>query len=123
MPRIPSFGESELDYIRGALSERFKVAVEIHLADAELRLHADRDTLTECPAAFWQARGCSFVLFKTGDGKYRCQFFYQPTEQSGTGHAAYDDLPRAVMALLQVQADHERELEGVSSGSTGANLK
>lgn len=123
MPKIPSFGESELDYIRSALSERFKEAVEIHLADAELRLHSDHETLTECPAVFWQARGCSFVLFRTGDEEYRCQFFYEPAEQFGTGHTAYDDLPRAVMALLQVQADHERESEGVSSGSTGANLK
>ena len=119
MPKIPDFGQSELDYI----DERFKEPVEIHLADAQLRLAENNDTLTECPTVFWQARGCSFVLFKTGEEQYRCQFFYEPAEQFGAGHTSYDDLPRAVVALLQGQADHEREREGVSSGSTGANLK
>ena len=34
----------------------------------------------------WQADGgCHFVIFKTGERAYRCQFFYKPDKQMGTG--------------------------------------
>jgi len=54
----------------------------------------------------WQADGgCHFVIFKTGERAYRCQFFYKPDKQMGTGVSEYDDLAECAVALLQAQAD------------------
>ena len=119
---IPDFTDSELDTVRELSSQRFRNDVEIHLADAELRLDKDSPNLTECPTLFFKERDCSFAIFKTGMLEYRCQFFYDPTDQFGTGHTHYNDLTRCVAALLQTQSDHERESRGVASGSTGGTL-
>ncbi len=122
MRAIPDFTEGELDTIRALTEQRFREAVELHLADAEVRLDKHTDALTDCPTVYWQSRGCNFVVFKTGEHEYRCQFFYNPMEQYGTGHERYEDLAQCVSALLQVQSDHEREQHGVSSGATGQDI-
>jgi hypothetical protein len=46
------------------------------------------------------------VVVKTGDRRYRCQFFYRIHQMYGTGIEEYDDLTECVVTLLQVQADH-----------------
>lgn len=119
---ISDFTEAELDTVQELSKQRFREEIEIHLADAELRLDKDSSDLTECPTLFFKERDCSFAIFKTGMLEYRCQFFYDPTDQFGTGHTYYNDLTECVAALLQTQADHERESRGVISGSTGENL-
>lgn len=122
MPLIPDFSDSDLDIIRDHVGARFQDQAELHLADAELRLDKNSDQLTECPTVYWQARDCSFVVFRTGLNEFRCQFFYDPSNQFATGHEQYDDLSTCVSALLQVQSDHERERQGVTSGVTGKEL-
>ena len=119
---IPDFSEMESTTVRTLLQQRFNKVVEIHIADAELRLDKASDELTECPTLFFQERGCSFVIFKTGFNQFRCQFFYDPADQFGTGRTFYNDLTECVAALLQTQSDHERERQGVVSGATGADL-
>lgn len=119
---IPDFTDSELDTVQTLAKQRFRKDVELHPADAELRLENDSAELTECPTLFFSERGCNFAIFKTGYSMYRCQFFYEPSEQYGTGHTHYNDLTECVAALLQTQADHERETQGVTSGATGENL-
>lgn len=74
-----------------------------------------------CPTIYWSERGAHFVVFKVGEGRYRCQFFYSEAEQFGTGRDEYDDLESCVMTLLQVQSDHERQLALVSAGATRAD--
>jgi hypothetical protein len=123
MTEIPDFSDSDLWVIRGTLSERYEKDVAIELADAELKLHPMARTLTLCPAVFWSERGCNFVVVKVGDTEYRCQFFYRGHEQFGTGHEVYDNLGECVTDLLQVQADHEKEKAGISSGATGEQIK
>ncbi len=122
MSAIPEFTESELSSIREFLRQRFTETVEIQLADAELRLDANSNVVTECPTVFWKARDCNFVVFKSGSNEFRCQFFYNPSDQFGTGHSHYNSLDACVSALLQVQSDHEREKQGVTSGITGKDL-
>lgn len=123
MSVIPDFTDPELDVIKALLQLRFKETVDIHRADVELRLDPASGELTECPAVFWQARNCSFVVAKTASDDFRCQFFYEPTDQFGTGQGRYDDIGTCVSTLLQVQSDSEREREGVTSGSTGKDLQ
>ena len=122
MPHIPDHSDAELDTIRTLLKQRYKEHIEIHLADAEVRLTPDSDQLTECPTAYWYARECNFVIVKSGPSEYRCQFFYDPRDQFGTGHALYTRLEECAAALLQVQSDHEREREDVTSGTTGSEI-
>lgn len=120
---IPDFSEIELTTVRTLSQQRFKKEVDVHIADAELKLDENSSQLAERPTLFFQERGCNFVIFKTGFNEYRCQFFYDPTDQYGTGHKHYNDLTECVAALLQTQSDHERERQGISSGVTGKDLQ
>jgi len=111
---IPDFTETDRWVVDTTLKERYGKAIEVKQADVELRLsQADRE-LTLCPALFWAEREAGFVLAKTGDNRFRCQFYYSVREQYGTGREEYDDLAECVTALLKLQADHEAQRQGNS---------
>ncbi len=106
MDTIRDITETEEWIVRTTLKERYGRDVALQVAAAEIRLNpADRE-LTSCPVFVWEAEGCHFVLFKTGERRYRCQFFYRGYQQYGTGVYEYDDLTECAVSLLQVQADH-----------------
>ena len=109
MNAIPEFTDQELDIIKKTVAERFGEPKEIELADTEMRLDKSTTQLTSCPAAVWEARGCHFVIIKTGEKLYRNQFFYRGYQQYGTGIEEYDDIFNCTLTLLQVQADHEAQ--------------
>jgi hypothetical protein len=109
MASIPDFTDTELWSLRAVVNERYGKETELQLADADLRLDPDSTALTPCPTVFWSERGANFVIFKVGENRYRCQFFYSRREQFGTGHEIYDGLAECATTLLQVQADHERD--------------
>ncbi len=113
MAEIPDITETEHWILQTTLKERYGREVEIQLADAEIRLSpSDRD-LTSCPVIYWNdEEGCNFVIFKTGDRNYRCQFFYRGYQQYGTGVHDYDDLSECIVSLLQAQADYSAEERG-----------
>lgn len=106
MSGIPDFSDSELWIIKSTLEERYGEVPDIQLADTEMRLDRGRTELTPCPTAYWEVDNCHFVVVKTGDRRYRCQFFYRIHQMYGTGREDYDDLTECVVTLLQVQADH-----------------
>ena len=106
MSKIEDFTESELWIIKTTLEERYGEAIEPMLADTELRLNPYATELTPCPAAYWEHEGCHFIICKTGDSKYRCQFYYRVHQMYGTGVEEYDDLSEGTVSLLQVQADY-----------------
>ena len=109
MSNVPDINDSEFWIVDSTLRERYGRQIDIQLADSEIRLSlSDRET-TSCPALYWQANNCNFVIFKTGDNRYRCQFFYKPYKQMGTGIPEYDNLTECVVSLLQVQTDHMAE--------------
>jgi hypothetical protein len=117
MNTIEDFTENELWTIRTTLKERYGEPVEPQLADSELRLDPVDTTLTTCPAAYWEHGGCHFVVCKTGDKRYRSQFYYRGYEMFGTGIEEYDDLAECMVTLLQVQADHEAGLRNEERGT------
>ncbi|MDA8383300.1 MAG: hypothetical protein M0037_09615 [Betaproteobacteria bacterium] len=119
---IPDFSDAELWVINSALKERYGHAVEVQLADSELRLYPEDRELTVCPTVYWNERGAGFVLCKVAESRYRCYFFYSVREQFGTGRDDYDDLAECVTTLLRLQADHEQKRAGVTSGKTGRDL-
>ena len=121
---IPDFNSAERWVIESALKERYGHIVQIELADSELKLDPGAPVITVCPTVFWSERGCNFLIFKTGEERYRCQFFYSDEEEHyGTGRAEFDELAECVSLLLKLQADHEKERQGVQSGMTGGQIK
>lgn len=119
---VSDFTEAERDLVAELLLQRYSKPVLPELADSELKLDPASDELSTCPTLYWHQRGASFVLSKVADGRYRCQFFYADADQYGTGHDDYTDLRRCVLTLLRVQADHESQSAGLSSGATAADL-
>lgn len=112
MRETPDIKESESWVVRTTLRERYNEEIEPQIADAEIRLRpSDRDT-SSCPVWYWEKEGCHFVIFKTGDRNYRCQFFYKPYRQYGTGVFEYTDITECIVSLLQAQADHAAREQG-----------
>ena len=118
----PDFNSAERWVIESALKERYGRIVTIELADSDLRLDPEAPVLTTCPTVFWSERGCNFLIFKTGENRYRCQFFYSDEEQYGTGRAEYDDLAECVGLLLKLQADDEKQRQGIRTGMTSGQI-
>ena len=120
MTPIADFTDTELWIIRTTLKERYRSEVPLHLADTEITLTPDKAGLTSCPAVFWDHNKTSFVIIKVGERRYRCQFFGRNLEMFRPDKHEYDEVADCVVALLQVQADHERRgsqsLEGWSRG-------
>lgn len=112
MSKIPPFTDAERDVVTQAVRERYGKEVEVQPVDAEIRMYPDDRELTEVPGLYWAERGCQFIIFKVGEGRYRCQFFYSVREQYGTGRNEYDDILDCVVTLLRVQADHEVQRAG-----------
>jgi len=112
MSTIRDITETEEWIVKTTLKERYGRDIELDYADAEIRLDpGDRD-LTSCPVLAWEAEGCHFVIFKTGEKRYRCQFFFRGYQQYGTGVYEYDDLTECAVSLLQAQADHAARERG-----------
>ncbi len=112
MSPISDFTETERAVVEQTVRERYGKPVDVQVADAEIRMYPDDHALTEVPVLYWAERGCQFVIFKVGEGRYRNQFFYSVREQYGTGRDEYDDIGDCVVTLLRVQADHEAQRAG-----------
>jgi len=112
MAEIADFSDKEQWIVRTTLHERYGEAKELQLADSEIRLRPSDRELSNCPILYWEQDTCHFVIFKTGDGRYRCQFFYRVYQQLGTGVYEYDDITECVVSLLQGQADHDATERG-----------
>jgi hypothetical protein len=118
---VPEFTAAEQDLVAALVLQRYGKPVPIEPAESELQLDAG-DATTACPTLYWSGRGAHFVVCKVGAGRFRCQFFYTDADHYGTGRDEYDDLRSCALALLRVQADHEKLSAGVSSGATAADL-
>jgi len=117
MNQIADITESELWIIKTTLEQRYGEPVEPMLADTELRLNPYSNELSVCPATYWEKGGCHFVVCKTGDHNYRCQFYYRGHEMFSPDVEEFDDLSECMVTLLQVQADHAVR-EGSDTEST-----
>ena len=121
MAEIPDFNDADRWAVESALKERYGKRVAVEPADSEIRLDPGSKEVTVCPTLYWEGQGVEFVIFKIADDRYRSQFYYSMTEQYGTGRD-FDDLAECVVATLRLQADHEKDRAGASSGKTGADL-
>ncbi len=114
--RIPEFTARERNLVSQSLVERFGMPIPIQSIQAEIQLDLLQEDLTPCPSLTWQEGVCHFVVFKTGDSRFRCQFYYTDAEQFGTDCREYDNLGDCVIDLLQVQNKHETERKRVMRG-------
>lgn len=116
---MSEFTDAELVSIREMLLQRYRTPIEIHLADSETCIDTDQlaskdydhANTVSCPTVYWHARGANFVVLKIAPYRYRTQFFYTPHDQFNCGIEEYTDLDECVAAVLQIQADHERQRE------------
>ncbi|MGE0081184.1 MAG: hypothetical protein AB7U81_07800 [Thiohalomonadaceae bacterium] len=122
MKNIADFSPTERQLVSQTLFERYGRQVPLEDADAELALEPDSDELTTCPTLYWEERGAHFVVFKTGNSRFRAQFFYSEAQQFGTGKEEFDNLGDCLITLLQVQSDHERQMKGIRSGMTALDF-
>ena len=114
---VTEFSDEEIHSIRWGLDFRWRGQdIELHLADIEADLSEGVSAPLEYPAVFWRAADCNFVLFKTGNRRYRGKFFYEPGQQHGTRLAEFDDVKECLIALLQTQADHHSVRVGAFPG-------
>ena len=119
---VSNFTEQECELVAELLRQRYRQSMSPELADSELKLDPGSDELTSCPTLYWSVDGANFVVCKTAQERYRCQFFYADADQYGTGHTDYTDLRRCVLTWLRVQADHASQRKGLSNGTTAADL-
>ncbi|MGQ9862584.1 MAG: hypothetical protein ACUVSD_11320 [Thiobacillaceae bacterium] len=106
---IPGFSASDLALVQATLKERFGHDVEVQEVETEVRLSpADRE-LTLCPALFWKAEGCAFVVAKTGPAGYRAMFYYSVKDRYATAREEYDNLGDCIITLLKVQEEIGRK--------------
>lgn len=105
MPEIKDFTDSEKRILKTTPQERYGQTGPYDLGDAESRLAPSDRELSACPVAFRHKDGCNLDLFKAGDRRDRCQFFYRNHQQYGTGVREHDDPTKCVVSLLQTQAD------------------
>ena len=121
MKKPPDFTDADRWVVETALKERYGRQIAVELADSEIKLAPGSDEVTVCPTFYWEQGSVEFVIFKAADNQYRSQFYYSIPEQYGTGRD-FDDLAECVVTTLRLQADHEKDRAGVSSGKTGAEL-
>nr|VFK54744.1 MAG: hypothetical protein BECKTUN1418F_GA0071002_10536 [Candidatus Kentron sp. TUN]VFK55228.1 MAG: hypothetical protein BECKTUN1418D_GA0071000_10297 [Candidatus Kentron sp. TUN]VFK58665.1 MAG: hypothetical protein BECKTUN1418E_GA0071001_10506 [Candidatus Kentron sp. TUN] len=110
MTQAPDFTETEISIIQSAVNERYRKEIKLELADTECRLDPSTTVLTSCPTVFWREKETNFVVIKTAEKRYRCQFFGRDLDMYGTERTEYDDVTECAVGLLQTQADHERTL-------------
>jgi len=112
-PKIPAMTDAERWVLATTLRERYEHDIGYELAEVEARLRPSDRALTTSPAFVWQAPdGCTFVILKSGEREYRCQFYDKPYQQMGTGISHYDGLAECAVAILQAQADDMAERRG-----------
>jgi hypothetical protein len=119
---IPDFTNSERQLVSQTLAERYGKQTLVETADAELQLDPLSEHFTTCPTVYWAERGAHFVVFKVANKRFRAQFYYAEAEQFGVGKDEFDELGDCLITLLQVQSDHERQMQGVRSGMTAVDF-
>jgi hypothetical protein len=106
---IRPFSDRERKLIGQTLLERFGHAVALQPVDAELQLNLLKEEFAMCPSIAWTENGAHFIVFKTGDERFRSLFYFNEALLFGTGKDEFDNLGDCVVTLLQVQTDQDEQ--------------
>ncbi len=118
---INDFTDADCWVVETALKERYGKIVRAEPADSEIKLDPTTQDVTVCPTLYWEHNGVEFVIFKIGERCFRSQFYYSVIEQFGTGRD-FEDLAECVTTTLRLQADHEKDRRGATSGKSAEDL-
>lgn len=122
MASIPDFSDPEFELVAQTLFLRYGNAVPLERVEVELLLDPAATTLDVFPALFWTAHKTDFVICKTGDARFRTQFFRANGDPFGAGRDEFDDLGECITAVLRAAADDAARRSGIASGtSNGGN--
>lgn len=102
---IKPFSARERNLVSQTLLERYGHAMPFQPVDAELQLNLLKEEFAMCPSIMWKESGANFIVFKTGDERFRCLFYYNEATLFGTGKDEFDNLGDCVVTLLQVHTD------------------
>ena len=105
MEPIADFDNDDMVIIQTAVDTRYRRSTALNLADVEVQLEPSNPTLQNCPAVHWKENEANFIIIKTGDSRYRGQFFYNPNEIFAAERDEYHQLSECVDSLLKVEAD------------------
>jgi hypothetical protein len=123
MPRpIRPFTDRERSLVSQTLLERFGHAVPLQPVDAELQLNLLKEEFALCPSLTWTENSAHFIVFKTGDERFRSLFYFNEALLFGTGKDEFDNLGDCVITLLQVHADHEEQSRKTRNAMNSINF-
>jgi len=97
--KIPDFTASQTWTIESPFKERFK------------------ENMPPLSGLYRESENSHFVIFKSGQSKYRCPFFYPVHRQYGTGIEEYDEIKDCITSLPRVQFDYARNTQQESASS------
>lgn len=111
--------------VDAALKRRYGMQIEVQIVEVELRPTGAASDRRTYPSLYWEARCAAFVICKIGVDQWRPFFFYPgdpAAEQYGTAQPQFNDLLECVMAVLRLQADHEKIRHGIASGDSATDF-
>ena len=120
MSGISDFNDADRWVVETALKARYGKRLAVEPADSEIKLDPASGAITVCPTFYWEEQNVEFVIFKVAENCYRSQLYYSLSEQYGTGRD-FEDLAECVTTTLRLQADHDKDRAGATSGKTGAD--
>lgn len=120
---IRPFSDRERSLIGQTLLERFGHAVALQPVDAELQLNLLKEEFAMCPSIAWTESGAHFIVFKTGDERFRSLFYFNEALLFGTGKDEFDNLGDCVVTLLQVHADQEEQSRKVRNAMNSIDFE
>ena len=120
---IKPFSARERNLISQTLLERFGHAVALQPVDAELQLNLLKEEFALCPSIAWTENGAHFIVFKTGDERFRSLFYFNEALLFGTGKDEFDNLGDCVVTLLQVHTDQEEQSRKVRNAMNSIDFE
>lgn len=96
---ILDYTAAQFNSAQAIINQRYGEAISLHLADND-------DPINPCPALFWTARGCNFIVLKTAEAVFAARYFYKTDAQFSTVQQQFNTLEDCVSAVLQAQIDH-----------------
>lgn len=117
MTSIPDFTGAERWVVESTLKERYGTLPALDAGEAELQLDPGSETLTPCPALYWQAQGAGFALLKLGPSRFRGMFFYSVHDQYDLGDRDFEEIAECVSVLLKLQEEHAAHRADLAPGT------
>jgi hypothetical protein len=107
---VSGYTEEQYSSAQAIVDKRYGEHIELLLADSDGPIDVDSGEASSCPALFWTARECNFIVLRTDEEVFLARYFYNPNEQFSTLQEHFNTIEDCVLGVLQAQSDHEREL-------------